>query len=331
MLDFIVILMVVFTVGTLLYIQHIYVPIQSGGDAATTNTDTKYIYLARDALRKMFDHQLDYKTVNGSWLSVSFDNMNLFNKDKIWKVISSRLDTDVAAQLHPQTFLMPTDLQLALAQKTDTFILKKTHAWGRQGLKIVDSKEELLAESKSYDLAQVLIPDPELINGYKYDIRMFLVVHHQYGILLYKKSYFSYSNKPYDYRSKDMFARIGGVHLTPEFYKSNNLPTRSEKYIRYPELYPKITNMLNAVFSQYPRPLLTQTEIDNKLIKIFGIDINIYKNKDGTDRPMLIEMNSNPCLLFPEAEWKNKLIYDMTNNIAALPETLGLFTILRKN
>ena len=327
MLYFIVILITVFIVGTFLYIQHI--PIQyGGGDEAKV----PYLYLARDKLRKMFDHQLDYKTVNGSWLSVSFDNMKLFDKDKIWNVISSgNLTTHEAAKLHPRTFMFPKDIQLALVQPANTFILKKTHAWGRQGLKIVDSKADLLKESKSYDLAQILIPNPELINGYKYDIRMFLIVHYQYGIILYKQSYFSYSNKPYDYNSKDMFARIGGVHLTTEFYKSNNLPSRSENYTRYPELYPKITKMLSTIFSQYPKPLLTRREVDDKLIKIFGIDINIFKNSDETDRPMLIEMNSNPCLLFPESECKNKLIYDMTNNITALPQTLNLFTVLRKN
>jgi hypothetical protein len=321
MLDFIIILLALFVVGTMLYIQRI--PSQLGGSSsALSQKENKYLYLARAELKRMFDHQLNYKTVNGSWLSVSFENMHLFDKDKIWSVISSRED---AAELHPQTFLLPMHLSQALAQNMDKFILKKTHAWGRQGLKIADSKEELIKESANYDLAQVLIPNPDLINGYKYDIRMFLVVHHKYGVLLYKQSYFSYSNNPYDYNSKDMFSRIGGVHLTPEFYRNNRLPTRSDKYVRYPELYPQITEMLKKIFMQYPTPLLTREETN--LIKIFGIDVNIFKNQNGTDRPMLIEMNSNPCLLFPEAEWKNKLIYNLVQDISQLPN--DRFTLLR--
>ena len=276
---------------------------------------TPYLHKAKSALQQMFDHQLNYKTKNGSWLSVSFRHMPLFNKDNIWKVLINAIPAAQARKLYPQTYYLPRDMPSIVRLQEDTFILKKTHTWARQGLKIVDSKQEVLNNSREYDLAQVLVPDPDLINGYKYDIRMFLVVHYKHGIMLYKDSYFSYSNYPYDPQGKNMFSRIGGVHLSPKFYTDNKLPTRASEYTKYPSLYPLIVQMLKKIFRHYPDPLLTQREQDLNRIKIFGIDINVFRNKDGTLRPMLIEMNSNPCLLFPEADWKNKLIYGLVQDI----------------
>ena len=256
--------------------------------------------------------------------------MKRFNKDGIWNTLKTSLNDKEAGQLYPQTYMLPTDLKkVMILDPKNSFILKKVNSWARQGLKIVDTKQEVAENSKEYDLAQILIPNPHLINGYKYDLRMFLVVHHRHGIMLLKESYFSYSNKKYDSKSQDMFARIGGVHLTPEFYTSNNLPERSSNFKLYPQIYPKIIAVLRKIFSLYPHPLLTDREKEGKLIKIFGIDVNVFKGKNNELRPMLIEMNSNPSLLFPEADWKNKLIYEMI--VSLENNELDKFTVLRNN
>jgi hypothetical protein len=325
MLYFIALGLIVLILGIVFYIPKIHPPAQIGGTSVAT--DTPYLYPTRDKLRKMFDHQVPYKTKNGSWLSVSFKNMKRFNKDGIWHTLRETKNDVEAGKLYPQTYILPNDLnKVMITSGNNSFILKKVNSWARQGLKIVDSKKEVMENSKEYDLAQILIPNPHLINGYKYDLRMFLVVHYRHGIMLMKESYFSYSNKKYNPKSSDMFARIGGVHLTPEFYRSNKLPERSSDYKLYPVIYPKITNVLKEIFDLYPRPLLTDAEKKAELIKIFGIDVNVFVDK-GKLRPMLIEMNSNPSLLFPEADWKNKLIYEMVTSLEK--DDIGKFTILR--
>jgi hypothetical protein len=289
----------------------------------------KYLKLSRQKLKQMFDHQISYKTKNGSWLSVSFANMKRFNKDGIWNTLVAKLGPKKASDLYPRTYMLPSDIhQVMTLPGNNSFILKKVNSWARQGLKIVDDKQGVIQNSQEYDLVQILIPNPHLINGYKYDFRMFLVVHYQHGIMLFKESYFSYSNKQYDSTSPDMFARIGGTHLLPSFYAKYKLPKKGTDYPLYTTtLYPKITAMLTKIFSTYPTPLLTSREIAAKRIKVFGIDVNIFKKQNGDLRAMLIEMNSNPSLLFHEADWKSRIIYNMLVGIEQ--SKLSMFTVLR--
>jgi hypothetical protein len=322
-------ILVLLIIGLIIYIPYIK-PYKHSGGAPELSKQLIYLPLAREKLKSMFDHQISYKTKNGSWLSVSFQNMKRFNKDGIWNTLVEGIGVDEASKLYPRTYMLPRDIHQVMNIKgKHSFILKKVNSWARQGLKIVDDKNDVVLHSQEYDLVQVLIPNPHLINKFKYDIRMFLIVHYKYGILLFKQSYFSYSNTPYDPTSSDMFARIGSMHLTPEFYQKNNLPTKATDYTLYPTLYPQITTMLTNIFNTYPKPLLTPQEIDSKRIKIFGIDVNVFRQSDGSLRPMLIEMNSNPSLLFPEADWKNKVIYDMVTAIGQ--SDLSQFTVIRNN
>lgn len=285
---------------------------------------------ARDALKNMFDPLRPSDQKGISWHAGRFQHLSLFDKDMIWRVLTRCLHESEAKLLYPKTYYLPQDLPKINRLNSDTgFILKKTHSFARKGLLVVDTPEAVHKHAKGYDICQVLIPNPDLINGYKYDLRMFLVVHHQHGIMLYHDGYFSYSNYPYDPQGKNMFSRIGGVHLTPSFYIDNRLPTRTSGHSKYPALYEKIVHMLKKVFRCYPQPLLGDEERNGGLIKIFGIDINIFNDRDGQLRPMLIEMNNNPCLLFPEADWKNKLIYELVQGIK--DNKLDKFSIIREN
>lgn len=311
-LEFGLLICVLALLGLFFYIPQIR---QYGGAATDTEVEKAgpYLELAHNALKEMFDHQLDFKSHN-SWVNVSFDNMSLFNKDQIWPVMLRSIPSAEARLLHPPTYALPAEIDDLFQAEQPPYILKQTHKWGREGLLIVDSKEELMTQAKEYDIAQPLLQKPHLINGYKYDIRMFLVVHHKHGVLLHRVGYFSYSNSPYNAKSKDMFARIGGVHLTAEFYQGHGLPTSTDTYPGYNEYYEDIVTVLKKIIGTYPRPLLSDAERKRGLIKVFGIDINVFL-RNGKLVPMLIEMNSNPCLLFPEAEWKNKIIYELVLDI----------------
>ena len=57
--------------------------------------------------------------------------------------------------------------------------------------------------------------------------------------------------------------------------------------------------------------------------------MNIFKNKYGQVYPVLIEINSSPSLLFTEAEWKNKLIYEMLVSLHNYPYSQEKFSVLK--
>jgi len=292
-----------------------------GRASAEPFSDKIWLNRARTALKNMFDSKT--KGVKGiTWHAGRFNHLSLFDKDKIWRVLLTKLPESEAQRLYPKTYYLPQDLSKIDRLKSDSgFIMKKTHSFARKGLLVVDTANQVRRHANDYDICQALIPNPDLINGYKYDIRMFMVVHHKHGILLYHDGYYSYSNFPYDPKGKNMFSRIGGVHLTNEFYRENNLPmtTRGPRPgsadPKYDESHRKIADMLRQIIDCYPYPLLNDSEKASGLIKIFGLDINIFHDKKGTMYPMLIEMNNNPCLLFPEADWKNKLVYELVTAI----------------
>ena len=254
-----------------------------------------------------------------------------FTKVGIWNTLKNKIGNR-ARNYYPSTYLIPKDVDkiLRLPNSNEEYILKKNILGAKKGLKIVKGRHSLIQNIADYDMVQKLIPNPHLINGYKYDIRMFVIFHYKYGILLLKEGYFTYSNKPYDQNSSDMFSKIGAIHLQPNFFKVNKLPTRGNEYPYYHIIYPIIEKCLKNVFKCYDGPIFTPTEITNRKIMIYGIDMNIFRNKYGQIYPILIEMNSSPSLLFKEAEWKNKLIYEMLVQLNSYPDHLDKFAVLKQ-
>ena len=124
MLYFIALGFLLLILGIIFYIPRI----QIGGAPAPAPAPSPSPYLAptKIKLKKMFDHQLSYKTKNGSWLSVSFKNMKRFNKDGIWNTLKTSLNDKEAGQLYPQTYMLPTDLKkVMILDPKNSFILNE--------------------------------------------------------------------------------------------------------------------------------------------------------------------------------------------------------------
>ena len=59
----------------------------------------------------------------------------------------------------------------------------------RKGVDLYDSKQQIVKDYHNYDMAQVFIKNPLLVNGFKFDIRLFMFVSCDHGIFLFKKGY----------------------------------------------------------------------------------------------------------------------------------------------
>ncbi len=302
---------------------------QRGG--AVNEVSENYYIHNHQKLHKMFDPQNIKKYASGSWHATSFKHMNLFDKDGIWKILKNSYGAQKASKLYPYTWLLPKDLpSLQSMPQNTSFILKTISGYARKGLEIADTVDKASKLQKHYDLAQILIPNPHLIKGYKYDIRMYLVVHYKYGILLYRHGYFYFSQNPYNASSKNMFDRIGGIDIPQNFFNITNLPQTTQEYSLYKNQYPMIVSLLKEIFQIYPRPLLTPQETAARRVKIFGIDIDFFKDDTGRYVPILIEMNSNPNLSFKKKDWKTRVVYHLLNAVEALEvDDLSKFTSIR--
>ena len=304
---------------------------QIGG--AVNEVDERYYIINHKKLHNMFDPQNTQKYRFGSWHATSFKHMNLFDKDGIWKVLKNSYGAQKASRLYPYTWFLPRDLaSLQSMPQNTSFILKTISGYARKGLEIADNVNKASELQKNYDLAQILIPNPHLIKGYKYDIRMYLIVHYKYGILLYQHGYFYFSQNPYNSSSTNMFDRIGGIDIPKNFYDQTKLPQTTQDYNEYKSQYPMIVSLLRDIFQVYPRPLLTPQETAARRVKIFGIDIDFFKDDKGEYNPILIEMNSNPNLSFKNKDWKTKVVYHMLSAVESLEkDDLTHFTLIRTN
>jgi hypothetical protein len=259
-----------------------------------------------------------------------FKNMKSFTKTGIWNTLKSKLGESGASELYPRSFLLPNDTyKIVNSNESGKYILKKENIGAKKGLKIVDNKKDVLKNILDYDMAQLIVPNPHLINGFKYDIRMFIILHYKYGILLFKEGYFTYSNQKYSETSKDMFSLIGASHLEEKFFIDNQLPTRGSTYKHYDIIYGTVERCLKKIFKCYSNPIFTPEEIKMKKIRIYGADINIFKNKNGHVYCNLIEMNSSPYLLFEKPYWKTKIIFEMLFRLEYYKNNKSYFTLLQ--
>ena len=155
--------------------------------------------------------------------------------------------------------------------------------------------------SQSEYLLQKYIEKPLLINGYKFDIRQWvLLVSCPLKVFIYKEPYLRFSTHPY--QTDDLMNPY--VHLTnvsisknsPNFIKENSMWT-TQQFKEF--LAEKHSKDIDEIFSDVRDIVMTVISSVKHLIgkrencfELLGFDIMI----DETFKPWLIEVNSSPAL-----------------------------------
>lgn len=212
------------------------------------------------------------------------------NRVNIWRNIKQRYGEEVATQIFPKTYILPDEIQNLLKDPNQHFILKTT--WGslRLGCDLFNNKDEIKKKYKEYDIAQVYIKNPYLINGFKFDVRIFMVVYCGKGAYLYMEGYNDYTKKKFDYNSMEREQKINHTYPSDkdnDHYEQNKLP----KFVN------DIGNMDNmwVILAEKLRKILSTNENlcckeDEGKYNIYGLDVELLDNWD----PIIIEINSSP-------------------------------------
>ena len=231
------------------------------------------------------------------------------NRVNIWDATKKKYGLKKASTIFPVSYSLPDELPKLLQDKNKHFILKKINGSFRIGLMLCDNKECLKKNYQNYDQAQVFIQNPLLINGFKFDIRVFLVSICGKGTYLYKNAYNVYTKEPFELNSMKTENKINQVNTDDKHYDINNLPRKTydlpydmEKV--WEKLAKKIRFVLNAVGD------LCCPE-DKDKIKLFGLDIELLDNLE----PMIIEMNYRRPVLDFEEQWKKDIIDEMKQDV----------------
>ncbi len=238
-------------------------------------------------------------------------NIDATNRILIWEKTVHKFGLQEAKNIFPMTYILPRDIEKCINDNNKHFILKTLRGFQRKGVILVNNKYDIYKNKDDYEVAQVYINNPLLINKFKFDVRTFIVVDCNYGIYLYKNSYNVYTKYPFNFKSMDRDKKINQVFTEDSHYDENNLPRKFEDLIEYNidvnKIYKNLAKKLQKVFIAC-EDICSFDDINNNENKynIYGLDFEVLNNLD----PIIIEVNSGPSLNFDE-KWKQ----DITDNL----------------
>jgi len=248
----------------------------------------------------------------------------------------------------PNTYLLSTDYERFMqirdaADNKAIWIMKPVASACGRGIRLINKRTKL-KKSVNY-LVSEYISNPHLINGLKYDLRVYVLVtsFDPLKIFLYEDGLVRFCTEKYDTNKKHLKQRF--VHLTnwsvnkysENFIKNKGGPVEDdsskwsfaslkkkfkEMNIDYDGIFEKIKDIIiKTLISVEPLQLnsLSRTpEHKNNCFELYGFDILL----DSTLKPWLMEVNVCPSLnssSYLDKKIKTSLICDMMNLIGVQP------------
>lgn len=187
-------------------------------------------------------------------------------------------------------------------EKDLIWILKPSLLNNGQHIKVFENlkllKEHYMSSNRmgGEHVLQQYIAEPHLLNGFKYSIRLFLVLTNYAGAYLYPKGYFNIAKRAY---TKNDFSDLS-PHITNEHLKENDpnviqvpiLCSNSFQPI-YLQIKKIISSTLLALKNKHPNAFVLEQK---RTLAIFGVDFLVDKEL----RAWLLEANHGPC--FPTSD-----------------------------
>lgn len=276
-------------------------------------------------------------------------SFHLGRKDKLWenyKSMQSRYGEDVF-NFFPETFHLPNDINLlksAWEGENKCWIIKPPASARGTGVKVIH-KWSQVPKSKPV-IVQRYLSDPYLINGTKFDLRIYVLVPsiEPLRIYVFEDGLVRFASEKYSLSNKSFSNRF--VHLTnysinrkSSSYTANEdgnlcqghkwtLKTfwtyMSNSGIDIEKIQDSITDMIIKTIMCAEGPISRLLKIYAKssynCFELFGFDIMLDKNL----RPWLLEVNISPSLHIRsmlDASVKGEMVKDMLNMAAfELPE-----------
>jgi len=234
-----------------------------------------------------------------------------FLRTKIWENVLRVYGLSIAESIFPKTYILPKDTNSFIKDETSNkeYIVKTLYSGERAGVFLYEP--QMKHNLDKYAVIQEYIKNPLLINGYKFDTRIFMVIDCNKGIYLYKKGYNVYTYDPFDYKSNKRSQKINQTYTNDDHYVNNKLPKTTDDLLLHNVPYDKVIYDV-AIKLRYiinATPQITCSNIN----KIYGLDVEILDNFSTK----IIEINADPSLDFKDSLWKEKLIqglYDEMNS-----------------
>lgn len=247
----------------------------------------------------------------------------LGRKDNLWRnMLKMRRKHGKAYEFCPYTYLLPEDFNRFQADREENpkalWILKPSALSCGRGIKVISHKSKISSKKNGYIVSKYL-SNPHLINGYKYDLRVYVGINSfdPLRVFVYKEGLVRFATEKYSTDSKSLKKRY--VHLTnfsvnknsAKFVKNVNSAQDGEgskwsfkalraKYVElgidYDSVFKKIDDIvIKTIIAVEPHVVNSLNQGSKNRLNCFetyGFDIIL----DSHLQPWLLEVNVCPSL-----------------------------------
>lgn len=199
-----------------------------------------------------------------------------------------------------------TILQQQYAQSDWIWIYKPSTMNNGQGIKLFAHIDELVQHYQTHQrlggdfVIQRYIDNPNLLNGHKYTLRLYVILTNYAGFKLYEQGYYNIGLQKYPGKSdiSNLSSHLTNEHLTEPMPNVVQMPTS-----KVPEFYllmPQIKAIVDQTLSAFTEAVPDYFAISHpKAIDILGFDFLL----DDAMQLWLLEINHGPW--FPTTEPHN--------------------------
>lgn len=233
----------------------------------------------------------------------------MVSKNNIWATLKKYYGFDEASKIMPSSYVLEDKHDMKLFERDyrkDKIYIMKKNVQRKEGIKLTKDYNEIINGPKDeYKVVQNYIRNLYLINGYKVNLRVYLLVAINNDI---KNFYVSdlgkciYTKKKYNDNDLDFESNITSYHLDMNVYKNNprtfdELRTYINKkeedpnagalfFVRMNSILQKMCNALSNEFYQSDN-IKSHNAIT---FQLFGVDIIM----DDQLNPFILEVNKGP-------------------------------------
>ncbi len=250
------------------------------------------------------DSKYSVKAFNDSYIKYKPDviffirkNNVLGGKVQLWESLRKYYGRDIASTIMPETFIFPKNtVPFNRKYKKGNYYILKNKKQRQEGIKLTNNYKEIMNHKKNgYSLVQTTLTNPLLYKGYKFNVRIYLVVicdnKNNVNSYIYNDGIINYCSQPYDKSNLTFENTITSFHNSKNLYELGYPNTISEfsKDLPIKNLFPKIKHKLKMTMRAVNQTL-KYDDINVKSVQLFGADFLI----DEAMNAHLLEINLGP-------------------------------------
>jgi len=254
----------------------------------------------------------------------------LVGKNHLWSTFIEKFGRNIAKRYLPESYILndPSDLsKLSTSYKKNAIYLLKKNIQRKEGIKLTRDLDEILSGFRdNYVIAQKYIQDLYLIKNRKVNLRMYLLIICDKGVVSW---YFSnigkcmYTNKDMntDY-DLDPETHLTSLNLDPSIYNTNPLSLDELKNFvgehNYRILFNRIITIVQKCKICFEGKICQNKKINEHIsFQLFGLDF-IFTNNF---QPYLLEMNKGPQMSYinsKDYKIKEKIYTDLLSKVGII-------------